>query len=198
MRNLFAFITVIAIAITLGGNAPANRTTEDGPAVQTEGAATAERGFAGDLTVEQIDRAIVRLMRRAPGRKIMRDAAHRREMAELIAQAADAANVPRGLLTVIAYRESSFNMEAIGAIGEVGLVQVHGIAARGCDLSTAFGQLSCGSAWLRRGFELCGGESWDRALTAYATGKCKAPNDRTRWLVASRMRQWARIRAAQL
>jgi hypothetical protein len=119
----------------------------------------------------------------------------RRAMAKMIADASRDHDVPPLLLTVMAKRESSFATDAIGqSRGEVGLLQVHGLAARGCDLSTGEGQLACGARWLRLAYDKCG--TWESAITAYAAGYCHAPKDSSlAKLVLSRYRQWQRTLA---
>lgn len=141
--------------------------------------------------VLDVDRGIRYVLQASPCWGIAANAEARRDMATMIAEAAEAAQVPPLLLTVLAKRESSFSKDAIGSRGEVGILQVHGLAARGCDLSTAEGQLACGAKWLRKAFDMCG--SWERAIAAYAAGYCSAPKDsKLATLVLSRLRQWQR------
>lgn len=93
------------------------------------------------------------------------------------------------LFIAMAYKESSFEPEARGKIGEIGLVQVHGKAARGCELETPEGQALCGARWLVRVTEDCGGRivndnarcfltgsvgACSGGLSAYASGSCRA------------------------
>lgn len=143
-----------------------------------------------DQMVLDVDRGIRFVLEASPCWGIAANDAERRDMAKMIADAARAHDVPPLLLTVMAKRESSFATDAIGeSRGEIGLLQVHGLAARGCDLSTGEGQLACGARWLRLAFEKCG--TWEGAITAYAAGYCHAPKDsRLAKLVLSRYRQW--------
>lgn len=92
-------------------------------------------------------------------------------IAEGIVAAAEAEGVSWAVLLVIVRAESSYDDRALGKIGERGLVQVHGEAAKGFDLSTAEGQLAAGAAWWAHCRELCGGDRL-RALQAYQTGRC--------------------------
>lgn len=142
-----------------------------------------------------VDRGIRFVLASCPCWGLAANSVARREMAEKIAFAAERCNVPPLLLTVIAKRESSFDPEAVGSLGEIGILQVHGLAAKDCDLSTVDGQLACGASWLRKSFDKCG--TWDRAIAAYAAGYCTAPkNSRLFKLVFSRFRQWQRAEDA--
>jgi hypothetical protein len=145
------------------------------------------------MTID-VDKGIRFVLEASPCWGIAADDEARRGMAELIADAARAHDVPPLLLTVMAKRESSFATDAVGSLGERGVLQVHGLAARGCDLSTASGQLACGARWLRLAYDKCG--TWESAITAYAAGYCHAPKDSSlAKLVLSRYRQWQRTLA---
>ena len=71
---------------------------------------------------------------------------------------------------------SGINCGLKKCVGEKGLGQLHGLAARyakkhGCDLDTPRGQL-CGTAlWWNFAMKKCGSE--ERALRAYQTGDCR-------------------------
>lgn len=91
---------------------------------------------------------------------------------------------PRVILMTSFY-ESSWRTDVIGRIGEVGLMQLHGIAAEGCDLDTQRGQLDCGARALRASLDACG--SLRGALTMYATGSCKTKSERVNRLIEFRM-----------
>ena len=164
---------------------------EDTAEIEAEDELEAE---AEDRAVLDVDRGIRYVLQASPCWGIAANAETRRDMAEMIAEASEAAQVPPLLLTVLAKRESSFSKDAIGSRGEVGILQVHGLAARGCDLSTAEGQLACGAKWLRKAFDKCG--TWERAITAYAAGYCIAPKgSKLATLVLSRFKQWQRAQA---
>lgn len=113
------------------------------------------------------------------------------------------------LFIAMAYRESSFETTARGRMGELGLVQVHGKAARGCELTTAEGQARCGAAWLARVTRECGGaivldlnrcrSTASRAacsggLAAYASGSCSARTVRTAAIIRTRLKLAEKIR----
>lgn len=208
--GFYALVTIIAIVIafvialaSIVANAdpvvehaePAGDPLASPPAGPADELVT---GPANDVpkAVLDVDRGIRFVLRDTPCWGLAADSVARREMAEKIVKAAEAYEVPALLLTVMAERESSFQVEAIGAArGEVGILQVHGLAARGCDLSTAEGQLACGASWLRKAFETCG--TWERAITAYAAGYCSAPKDsKLLTVVLSRLRQWQRAQLA--
>lgn len=142
--------------------------------------------------VKKVDISIKYFMRTCPGKPIMRSATLREEMAQAIVTAANTHGVPPLLLTTIVYNESTFDITAKGKLGEIGLTQVHGLAAKGCELDTAEGQLDCGARWLAHYYPKC--ETWERSLTAYATkGKCVSESLRTKDKISYRMRQWKRI-----
>jgi len=160
------------------------------------GAEPVELEQPDDRAVVDVDRAIRFFLHESPCWGLAMDAAGRRAMAEQIAKAAADNDVPALLLTLIAKRESSFDPSAIGSShGEIGILQVHGLAARGCELDTVEGQLDCGAKWMRRAFEVCG--SWDKAIIAYASGRCDASKDSKLFKNSfSRFRQWHKARAA--
>jgi hypothetical protein len=142
--------------------------------------------------VRSVDLAIKHFMRSEPGKVMSKDDEVRVDMAKAIVEASHAHGIPPLLLTTIVYNESTFEMTALGKLGEVGLTQVHGVAARNCDLTTIPGQLECGAKWLAHYFPIC--KSWEKSLTAYATrGFCVSTSETTRSKIAYRMRQWKKI-----
>lgn len=142
--------------------------------------------------VRSVDLAIKHFMRSEPGKLMSKDAEVRIDMATAIVEASRAHGIPPLLLTTIVYNESTFEMTALGKLGEVGLTQVHGIAARNCDLTTVPGQLECGAKWLAHYYPIC--KSWEKSLTAYATrGFCVSTSETTRSKISYRMRQWQKI-----
>lgn len=117
-------------------------------------------------------------------------------------------NIDPALMVAMGYKESSFELDAKGRIGEIGLVQVHGKAARNCDLETPEGQAECGAKWLSRVTEECGGRiannpvkcisTGDKrhcsgGLAAYASGNCVA-TERVGWIVRGRLKLAEKIR----
>jgi len=77
------------------------------------------------------------------------------------------------LLASMAWHETRFLNDRRGKLGEQGVIQVHGVAARGCSFDSDLGSLQCGAKWLRRQIGKCGGVP--SGLHAYATkgGRCK-------------------------
>lgn len=144
------------------------------------------------ILIVQVDQAIKELTKTAPNRRIHKDTNYRIKIAKMIVYASLVHRIPPLLMTVIIFRESSFNSQSVGSIGERGMAQVHGVAARYCDLTTTQGQISCGARWLRTAKDKCC--TWKGALTAYASGKCKAPSKRIGFLVDSRITLWERLK----
>jgi len=113
------------------------------------------------------------------------------------------------LFIAMAYKESSFDTSARGRLGELGLVQVHGKATRGCDLGTPEGQAQCGAKWLSRVVQECGGlvaldaekcrttgarGACSGGLAGYASGSCSARTVRTAQLIRGRLKLAEKIR----
>ena len=79
------------------------------------------------------------------------------------------------LLSVLISVESSWTPSALGALNEKGLCQVHGVAARGYDLSIAEQQIEAGAAWLAKCIEWCGGDVLG-GLSLYQAGSGCTPH----------------------
>jgi len=141
-----------------------------------------------DPDVSKVESVIADLMAEAPGRKLSKSREARLELSADIVNAARIYNVPPILLTVISFKESSFRTTAEGKIGEKGLTQVHGLAARGCDLSTRHGQLQCGARWLSVSLQMC--KNWPDAVSAYACGGCIPPTKKVKKIVQRRIDMW--------
>ena len=101
-------------------------------------------------------------------RKVWKEAP---DLGRLIVEAADNAGVPWSVILVLVQFESGFRVGVEGRIGERGLLQVHGQAAKGHDLSTAAGELAAGAMWYATMLEKCGDQY--QALQAYQTGRCR-------------------------
>ena len=140
-----------------------------------------------------VDRGIRYLTRKNPCWGIAANSKARHRMAIEIVKAAGRHEIPPLLLAVTVKRESSFQHDVTGSIGEVGLVQVHGLAASRCnDLDSIPGQLDCGAAWLRKSFEVCG--DWRGAVTVYMSGQCSAgKRSALGKAVTSRLNQWRKL-----
>lgn len=93
------------------------------------------------------------------------------EIARALATASREHGVSIEELLVLARYESSFRPSVIGGVGEVGLFQVHGRAAREHDLSTLEGQARAGAGWYARCLERC--DERIEALGAYQSGRCR-------------------------
>lgn len=141
----------------------------------------------GPTETERLAGHIQRLASEAPRHPLNDVDAAKRLAAEAMAAAATVEDVDAELLLVVSFLESSWRTGAVGALGERGLMQVHGQAAKGCDLQTRRGQLDCGAAWLQHSYEVCG-RDWRRGLTMYATGACSTRSQRVRWVVGRRLR----------
>lgn len=112
---------------------------------------------------------------------------------KLIPKVIDAAqkeNLDPLLLAVVISCESTWRMDATGKIGEVGLMQVHGEAARGFDTSTIEGNLAAGARWLASRIEKYG--SLERGMMAYM-----GFNDRAKRAAAWRLKAYYRERERQ-
>lgn len=136
-----------------------------------------------------IEKAISHLIRKRPNHRLHNPDAMAKFIMDLDSTSE---GMPKALILAIAYRESSLDTHRVGKMGEVGLMQVHGAAAKGCDLETQCGQLDCGIKWLASRKEKCG--TWKRAITAYMVGTCKTASVEVNKKVDSRIRFWKRIR----
>lgn len=159
-------------------------------AAAAEPAEQTEKSF--DEEVRSVDFAIKRFLRVEPEKPLMKNAELRLQMARAIVETSQNRGIPPLLLTTIVYNESIFEVTALGKLGEIGLTQVHGLAARDCELTTIEGQLDCGAKWLAHYYPIC--KTWEKSLTAYATrGLCISESITTKERIAYRMRQWKKI-----
>lgn len=149
-------------------------------------------------SVEQIDTAIAASVAEWPRHRMLRFPEERRAMAEAISDATIYTDVSPILLVAVVKRESSFDEKALGKLGEKGLTQMKGVAARGCDLDTVEGQLDCSVRLLTLTHNRCG--SWSGALTVYATraGTCTSDHPNVQAAVMRRLRDWQRWSMAVL
>ena len=103
---------------------------------------------------------------------------HWRRAAKHIASAAHWStyyNVDPLLVSVTITLESSWDPNAQGDIGEIGLMQLHSPEAkRGFDLTDPNQQIEAGVKWLRTCIDQCGGDV-RQGVNKYATGECKKP-----------------------
>lgn len=152
------------------------------------------QSFASVDKTAIVDRAILSLVDKYKAHP-MNNPEKRLSMANDIVDAGEKYNVPVLLITTIIFKESSFKTAAKGRIGEIGLMQVHGVARRGCTMAHQSGQIDCGARWLAKCYTLC--KTPTGALTAYATGRCKATTKRVERVVRSRLRLWEKLRGIQ-
>lgn len=149
--------------------------------------ASAESGSALAL-----EKAVLKLIEKAP-RHRLNDQSKRIAFANAVLKVSNASAVPPSLTLAVSYLESSMNTTSIGyAREEIGLMQVHGLAAKGCDLNTEIGQLECGVKWLERCKQTC--KTWNGALTAYATGNCTTSNPLIQRKIRYRLKFWKKIK----
>ena len=147
---------------------------------------------------EEVESAILSILKFEPAHHLRRDAAARRHLAEQIVVVSERRQIPTFLALSIIFRESSFDERAVGARGELGLMQV----AKGnvqhyqCDMTTTDGQIDCGARMLREAYDLCG--TWGGALTRYATttGQCHSDEPSVTGKINRRLRDWQRLSIA--
>jgi hypothetical protein len=116
------------------------------------------------------------------------DKAYRQELAEAFIVASNAYKIDVYLLVSIGYFETIFR-DLIGDHGRsLGIMQVGIMGRKRCvfDMSTPQGQILTGACWLNEGRKWCG--TTKGALTAYASGKCTAPNANTKRAVSVRFK----------
>jgi hypothetical protein len=139
------------------------------------------------MTADNIIALLLALSATTPNARVMRDPEYRTEIAASIMEAESAYGTPASLLTAIAYHESSFDSSAVGKLGEIGLTQVHGLAASGCELESVRGQIMCGARWLAHWKSVCGGDAWYRPLVGYASGSCDTSSSQLRGKIMLRI-----------
>lgn len=147
--------------------------------------------------VDKVQNAIVILLKTSPGRALAKDKDKQRQMSKDIVTAALAHDIPPLLLASMAYHESSFKTGIVSKskYKEYGLLQVHGLAAKGCDdLETQLGQLMCGAKWLKSRVKKCKDKGdWKRALNGYVSRYCTTKKISILWAVQSRIKLWKRL-----
>ena len=124
----------------------------------------------------------------------------RSKIAEWILSAAIEQRLDPYLLIGMAYHESTFRPGVIGALGEVGLIQVAKHVRLECecdgyDMVVPLDQLRCGARHLRRMIDRCG--SLRSGLTAYASAppRCsEVEGDRVWMAVNIRVSKMRRLR----
>jgi len=144
-------------------------------------------------TREQLEEAILWLLRVTPRARLYRDEEERLERIDEILEFSWKYDHDPFLIASMIYCESSYRPDVIGkSKNEIGLMQVHGGALRRCidrgfDLSEPRGQIECGTWYLRDRIDFCG--SVRGGLSAYAAGKCSLrPESRAARVVERRFR----------
>jgi soluble lytic murein transglycosylase-like protein len=92
------------------------------------------------------------------------------DLKELAGSIADKFGIPRNIFGALVQKESSWNVGAVGAAGEIGLTQIKpGTAAEvGYNPFTPEGNLTAGAAYLAKQYKKFG--NWNDALAAYNGG----------------------------
>jgi hypothetical protein len=142
-----------------------------------------------------VEEALLHLVEVNTRHPVYRDSAWRANLAHYIVEAAEAYELDPFFLTTMVFYESAFRPSARGDLGEVGLGQLHGVAKKGCDLSTPEGQLRCTARWLAYSRQLCDG-SLEQTIARYATGDICTPEkgSRLQYVVGIRMRMYTRLK----
>lgn len=87
------------------------------------------------------------------------------------------------LVAIMISSESAWRHGVIGyAKKEIGLMQVHGVAAKGYKLKDSKEQIRAGVTWLRKSIKWCNGNV-RQGLNAYGTGQCKPIRKFVGWRV---------------
>lgn len=147
----------------------------------------------------EVAQAIRDMVHKAPVRRLYKDIDYTMTFASDIYNAAKRHEVPELLLAVRIYTESSFKENVWDASHTTyGLGQMHGVAVKGCDMSTREGQLDCMAAWMAFCFKKCG--TWRGAIVAYHRGyscdwRDSANPERLRKAVARQIRKWKKYEA---
>jgi len=98
------------------------------------------------------------------------------------------------LVAVIISYESSWDFTAVGKLGERGLMQTHGRAARGFDMTDPAQQIAAGCAHLARALRDCQGDL-SGALSRYGTGgECRPVARFVKWRLQAYQRAVRRYR----
>lgn len=148
--------------------------------------------------IAKIAALILTLMTPAPNRPLYKDAEQREEMARHFVEAGEEYDIDPVLLVVWAFGESSLKTTAEGALGEVGIFQVHGAARNSCEQAgmelggtSARVQILCGAMLIDMSRRYCG--SLRAGLYRYASGSCHGTLRAIR-ITRRRLRQWTKYK----
>ena len=124
--------------------------------------------------VVEVDQYIQHFMREVP----MYRYRNAREFVPHVVAYAEQHAIDPLLLAVTISLESSWMPDVVGTKGERGLTQVHGVAARGYDLTSAEQQIEAGASWLAKCIDDCG--SILGGLSKYQAGTSCRPHKASR------------------
>jgi hypothetical protein len=155
--------------------------------------------------VERVERAmlwITTVKSPNPRNSVRRKPQWRKELATYIVQESQRRDLPWSLVTVMVFKESSFNHKAVGDLGELGLMQILNDDVKrqckkfGWDLKTPDGQIKCGTWHLEWCWKVkCKGDI-RHGVTFYATGRtCRPDTVHLKDVVRSRFRLAERLLA---
>ena len=150
-----------------------------------------------------VEAVIVKLLKYVPNHKLRKDKNYLHEFSKALIFAANKANIPVALVIMTAYRESTFKTDMVGNIGELGIMQLHGLAqwrhckkieGRKINRKDYKDQLICGSHWLRYSIDLCDG-SYYQGISSYMTKNTCKPKRGSKLsrIVLSRLKLMQRI-----
>lgn len=107
-----------------------------------------------------------------------------REVADGFVEAAIVSDLPVEFLMANGWRESYFRQNTTGAIGEMGVMQIHGVAVKHCRRQlkrrvnvkhNVKDNIVCGALWLRYSIDQCDG-NYRHGIHKYMSGKhCEIP-----------------------
>jgi len=137
---------------------------------------------------------ILSLIVLAPNHELVRHPELRAEVAGYFMLAGEKYNLEPSLLAYWAWRESWFQVDAVGTRGEIGYAQAHGKALKTCiaaglDIKTREGGAHCIGLLLDMGMRMCGG--LERGARWYASGSCRG-SVRTKKKIKDRLHSWRR------
>jgi hypothetical protein len=144
--------------------------------------------------IAQIAVLILHLLAPAPKHLVNRNAELRHGIASALVDAGAKYNQPPDLMAIWFFRESSLNPRKRGALGEIGVSQIHPCNWRKCknagyDVKHYRGQIMCGAMLADLGRRKCG--SLEGGWLAYASkgGTCEG-TPKARRIVRRRFKQW--------
>jgi len=130
---------------------------------------------------DQVQKSIKYLLRNSKQHVLNRSEETLNRFSEAILQASAKSQVPWEVITGISYCESTFRTKTRGKVGEIGLMQLHGVAWTYCekmenreiDKHSVEDQFICGGHWFKHAMSKCK-SSVEQGLSMYITGKvCK-------------------------